>query len=56
MREIDRFIEGIEKDKEAVKNAILYRYSNGLIEGIINKLKTIKKTDVWKSKFDIIEK
>jgi len=34
--EINSFINGIERDMEAVRNAIKYEYSNGLVEGCIN--------------------
>jgi len=41
--EINCFISGIETDIEAVKNSIIYQYSNGLAEGTINKIKVIKR-------------
>ena len=41
--EIDSFICGLERDLNAVRNAIKYEYSNGLVEGSINKLKVIKR-------------
>ncbi|MDD4422859.1 MAG: transposase [Eubacteriales bacterium] len=40
---MNSFINGIERDKEAVKNAIMHDYSNGLAEGSVNKLKVIKR-------------
>jgi len=43
IKEINSFINGIERDMEAVKNAIKYDYSNGLAEGTVNKLKVIKR-------------
>ena len=33
----------IESDFKAVKNAIIYNYSNGVTEGLNNKTKVIKK-------------
>ena len=41
--EIISFVKGIQKDIEAVKNALTYSFSNGPIEGMNNKLKTIKR-------------
>ena len=41
--EINSFVIGIENDLEAVKNAIVYQYSNGLAEGTVNKIKVIKR-------------
>lgn len=43
IKEIDSFLNGIERDIDAVKNAIHYDYSNGLAEGSVNKLKVIKR-------------
>ena len=41
--EIDSFVGGIIRDKEAVKNAIKFSFNNGLAEGSVNKLKLIKR-------------
>ena len=41
--EIDAFVAGLRKDLDAVVNAILFRYNNGLAEGSVNKLKLIKR-------------
>ena len=41
--EINRFIGGVTRDIEAVKNAIKFDFNNGLAEGSINKLKVIKR-------------
>lgn len=43
IREIDRFVKRIKRDIEAVRNAIRYEYNNGLAEGLVNKLKVIKR-------------
>ena len=43
VKELNSFITLIESDIEAVKNAILYEYSNGLTEGFNNKTKVIKR-------------
>lgn len=40
---INSFINGINRDIEAVQNAIIYDYSNGLAEGSVNKMKVIKR-------------
>lgn len=40
---INSFINGISRDIEAVKNAIIYDYNNGLAEGKINKIKVTKR-------------
>ena len=41
--EFNSFTKGLERDINAVKNAIKYEYNNGLAEGSINKLKVIKR-------------
>lgn len=41
--ELNSFIKLIESDIDAVKNAIIYDYSNGLTEGFNNKTKVIKR-------------
>ena len=43
--EVNSFLKLIQSDKEAVENAIKYKYSNGLTEGHNNKIN--KKADVW---------
>lgn len=41
--EINSFVNGINRDIDAIKNAITYSYSNGLAEGSVNKIKVIKR-------------
>jgi transposase len=41
--EIRRFAEGIRRDETAVLTAMTERWSNGPVEGHINRLKTIKR-------------
>ena len=43
---LTNFAYGIEKDWEAVQAAIDIPFSNGLLEGTVNKIKAVKKTDV----------
>ena len=44
LKEIARFAQGLEKDLEAVENAVASSLSNGFVEGTNNKLKMIKRT------------
>jgi transposase len=48
------FANGLFKDIEAVKNAIKYEYSNGLVEGHVNKLKVIKRIMYGRANFDLL--
>lgn len=41
--ELNSFINLFKSDMEAVKNAIIYDYSNGITEGFNNKTKVIKR-------------
>jgi transposase len=41
--ELRRFAEGLERDQAAVQAALDERWSNGPVEGHINRLKTIKR-------------
>ena len=52
--ELNSFLKLIQSDKEAVENAIRYRYSNGPTEGHNNKIKVIKRQMYGKCKFDLL--
>ena len=40
---LNSFLNGIERDWDAVKNSLCYSYSNGLIESKVNKTKLFKR-------------
>lgn len=46
----------LRSDLQAVKNALLSPYSNGLLEGQINRLKTIKRVTYGRAGLEILEK
>ena len=52
--ELNSFINLIECDIEAVKNAIIYNFSNGLTEGFNNKTKVIKRQMYGRCNFDLL--
>ena len=52
---IDSFINGIERDLEAVKNGIKYNYNNGLAEGSVNKIKVIKRIMYGRCSFNLLK-
>lgn len=52
--ELNSFINLIESDISAVKNAIIYDYSNGLTEGFNNKTKVIKRQMYGRCSFDLL--
>jgi hypothetical protein len=45
-----RFVRKLNHDLAAVKNALRESWSNGPVEGHINRLKTLKAPDVWSSR------
>ena len=53
--EINSFLNGIERDLEAVKNGIKYDYNNGLAEGSVNKIKVIKRIMYGRCSFDLLK-
>jgi transposase len=49
------FAKGLEKDIEAVKNTLLYPdISNGVVEGINNDIKSVKRVGGGKAKVDLL--
>ena len=54
INEINSFVTGIERDLPSVKNSIISEYTNGLLEGMVNKVKGIKRTSYGRCKFDLL--
>ena len=54
--EIKSFSQFLYKDLPAILASIYYTYSNDVIEGQINRLKTIKRTVYGRASFDILRK
>lgn len=52
--ELNSFVNLIESDIDAVKNAIIYNFSNGLTEGFNNKTKVIKRQMYGRCSFDLL--
>lgn len=52
---IRTFVRGIRMDIKAVKNAMIYPVSNGITEGFVNKLKTIKRVMYGKAKLPLLK-
>lgn len=49
------FAQGLQRDLEAIKNAITSSYNNGLAEGLNNKLKTLKRCMYGRASNRLIE-
>ena len=53
--EIDTYINGLQSDIDAVKNAIQYKYNNGLAEGSVNKIKLTKRIMYGRNSFQLLK-
>lgn len=49
------FLIGIKRDFHAVRNTIRLNISNGVTEGFVNKLKTIKRTMFGKAGLELLK-
>jgi transposase len=56
IKELKSFSSGLMSDFIAVKNALTLPWSNGQVEGQINKLKTIKRQMYGRASFDLLRK
>ncbi len=52
--ELNSFITLIQSDIDAVKNSIIYTYSNGLTEGFNSKTKVIKRIMYGRCSFELL--
>ncbi|MGB9679938.1 MAG: transposase [Thermoanaerobacteraceae bacterium] len=55
IHEIESFVKRLVKDIDAVRNAIIYDYNNGLAEVRVNKLKVIKRIMYGRCSFDTLK-
>jgi len=53
--ELQSYVEGINSDLDAVKNAIQYDYNNGLAEGSVTKIKLIKRVMYGRNSFQLLK-
>jgi transposase len=53
--EVRQFAEGIRRDESAVNAAITTRWSNGPVEGHVNRLKTIKRQMYGRAGFSLLK-
>jgi transposase len=52
--DVDSYTNGISRDIDAVKNAILHNHNNGLAEGSVNKIKRIKHAMYGRASFSTL--
>jgi transposase len=56
IRDVRNFADGIGKDKAAVAAGLTQRWSNGPVEGQVNRLKCLKRQMYGRAKFDLLRR
>jgi transposase len=56
VKEMRAFAEGLKKDEAAVRAALRLEWSNGQVEGQVNRLKVIKRQMFGRAKFDLLRR
>jgi len=54
IEELQHWADGLLADEAAVRNALSSQWSNGQVEGQVNRLKTIKRQMYGRAKFDLL--
>lgn len=54
IRELQRFVRSIERDRSAVLAGLTLPHSNGIVEGKVNKLKLIKRMGYGRMGFELL--
>ena len=52
--DLQTFAEGLKRDYAAMKAALTFPYSNGLVEGHVNRLKYIKRSMYGRGSFELL--
>ena len=56
IKELSIFAQGLQSDIECIKNALIYPYSNGILEGNVNRLKMIKRMMYGRAGYRLLSK
>ena len=54
--ELQAFVSGVERDRDAVLAALCFRYSTSQVEGQVQRLKAMKRSMYGRAKFDLLRK
>jgi len=54
IKELENFVKGIKQDRVAVKASLTYKWSQGQVEGQVNRLKMLKRQMYGRAKFDLL--
>jgi transposase len=52
----ESFVTGVQQDKDAVLAGLTLTWSNGPVEGQVNRLKLIKRSMYGRAKFDLLKR
>jgi transposase len=52
---LQRFAKTLDRDEDAVRNAIAYPWSSGQVEGQINRLKTLKRAMYGRASRELLQ-
>ena len=55
LSELRTLARGLARDVVAVNNALKYEFSNGIVEGYVNKLKALKRTMYGRASIKLLE-
>lgn len=55
IEELDNFVNGIQRDKDRIRNAIQFDYNNRIARGSINRLKVIKRIIYNRNSFELLK-
>ncbi len=55
IKELANFVKGIKQDQAAVKAALKFEWSQGQVEGQVNRLKMLKRQMYGRAKFDLLK-
>jgi transposase len=53
---LHRFVTGLRRDYQAVRNGLTLSHSSGAVEGNVNRIKMIKRQMYGRAKFDLLRK
>jgi len=54
--ELITFVDGLDQDAEAVANGCSLTWSNGMVEGFVNKIKAIKRSSYGQAGFPLLQR
>ena len=53
---LHRFVTGLRRDYQTVRNGLTLSHSSGTVEGNVNRIKMIKRQMYGRAKFDLLRK